>query len=427
LKLRFAAMLIVAVSLVLSAAAVAETIQGTVQNLTTGKPAAGAEVVLLSLAQGMNETARTKTNASGAFRFEVPDPGGPHLVRVNHQDVNYFKMVPPGTSAAEIKVYDSAKKLDAISTQVEVMRVQAEAGTLQVLELYSVNNRSTPPRTLAGDHTYEIALPEGAQLDNSAAQGPGGQPVNAPPAPVAGKKNHFQFQYPLRPGETRFQIAYHLPYSGQTTIKPTILEPLEHFVAMMPKTMQFAADKPEQFQPMPDSEGTNVQVASNVKPGQAMAFKVSGTGTLSEEGEGGGEQQAQAQGPGTMRRGPGGGLGAPIEAPDPLSRYKWFILGGLAAMLVAGAFYVVTRPGTPAAAETDADEDVVREPAAKASPRPSVAPARRSGMLLEAMKEELFQLEVDRQQGKVSEAEYRKAKDALDETLRRAMARASSE
>ena len=39
------------------------------------------------------------------------------------------------------------------------------------------------------------------------------------------------------------------------------------------------------------------------------------------------------------------------------------------------------------------------------------------------MKEELFQLEIDRQQGKVSAEEYSTAKAALDETIKRALAR----
>ena len=48
----------------------------------------------------------------------------------------------------------------------------------------------------------------------------------------------------------------------------------------------------------------------------------------------------------------------------------------------------------------------------------------RSAALLDAMKEELFQLELDRQQGKVSAEEYATAKAALDETIKRALARA---
>jgi hypothetical protein len=46
---------------------------------------------------------------------------------------------------------------------------------------------------------------------------------------------------------------------------------------------------------------------------------------------------------------------------------------------------------------------------------------------MEAMKEELFQLELDRQQGKLTDGEYQKAKAALDETIRRAVARNQSQ
>ena len=53
-------------------------------------------------------------------------------------------------------------------------------------------------------------------------------------------------------------------------------------------------------------------------------------------------------------------------------------------------------------------------------------PRDRSALLLEAMKEELFQLEIDRTQGKVTPQEYEKAKAALDETIRRALARAGN-
>jgi len=42
------------------------------------------------------------------------------------------------------------------------------------------------------------------------------------------------------------------------------------------------------------------------------------------------------------------------------------------------------------------------------------------------MKEELFQLEIDRQQGKISPGEYSRAKAALDETIKRALARSQS-
>jgi len=44
-------------------------------------------------------------------------------------------------------------------------------------------------------------------------------------------------------------------------------------------------------------------------------------------------------------------------------------------------------------------------------------------MLLEGLKEDSFQLEVERRQGQISEQDYEKAKAALDQTLERALKR----
>jgi hypothetical protein len=57
-------------------------------------------------------------------------------------------------------------------------------------------------------------------------------------------------------------------------------------------------------------------------------------------------------------------------------------------------------------------------------PQAAAQPVPRSAMLLEGLKEEMFQLEVERQQGRISDAEYQSAKAALDQTLQRALARA---
>ena len=74
---------LLAISLIcfLSAAASAATLNGSVKNGTTGKPSAGDDVVLIKLAQGMEEAARTKTDANGKFTLTVEDDGQPHLRR----------------------------------------------------------------------------------------------------------------------------------------------------------------------------------------------------------------------------------------------------------------------------------------------------------------------------------------------------------
>jgi hypothetical protein len=47
-------------------------------------------------------------------------------------------------------------------------------------------------------------------------------------------------------------------------------------------------------------------------------------------------------------------------------------------------------------------------------------------MLLTALKEEIFALEVEHQQGKLPQAEYEKARAALEQTLQRALSRTQS-
>ena len=269
------------IALVISTGALADTLTGTVKNGTTGKAGAGDEVVLLNLSQGMEEAGRTKTDSKGNFKFDIPDNGTPHLVRVIHQGVTYHRMAPPGTTSVEAMVFDVAKRVAALGVTADVMRVQAESGNLEVIRLFAVNNTSKPPVTQMNDQNFEFYLPEGATVDQAMARTAGGQPITATAVPQK-EKNRYAFIFPLRPGETQFQISYHLPYSGQATLDPKSLYPLEHFVVMLPKSMQFAGVAPESFQSMQDPEQSEatVQVSQKALPGQSLAFKVSGSGVL---------------------------------------------------------------------------------------------------------------------------------------------------
>jgi hypothetical protein len=95
-------------------------------------------------------------------------------------------------------------------------------------------------------------------------------------------------------------------------------------------------------------------------------------------------------------------------------------------VLTGGAIYIAKRsPAKIATARSIDDAETVeipRAPAARQAQPVPPAPAR-SGLLLEALKEELFQLEVERQQGRISQQEYEKHKAALDQTLQRAVKR----
>jgi hypothetical protein len=224
---------------------------------------------------------------------------------------------------------------------------------------------------------------------------------------------------------------------------------MDHLVVMLPKSMQFSG--PASFQSMqdPQQSDSTVQVVSNAQPSQALAFKVSGTGVLPTREEAGASSGAGGGGQGTMGGAqtagrdnrPGGGLGPPIDAPDPLEKYRWYILGVFAVALSVGGYYIAKRTPAQAAKAHTIDEDETTEitrpgftrsplrpatPSTKSSsvPASTSAPATdHSGMLLQALKEELFQLEVERQQGSITQQQYETHKAALDQTLQRAISR----
>jgi hypothetical protein len=441
-KLAQFALLLMTLSLAIASAA-AQTLTGTVTNGTTGKPAAGDEVILINLANGMDVAGSTKADSAGKFSFKVTVPG-PHLIRAVHQGVNYHQMAPPGTNSVEMNVYDVAAKVAALSVTADVVRFQADTGTMQGVRLFVVSNTSSPAKTQMNDHNFEFYLPPGAKIEQVQARSPNGQPIPAESVPQA-EKNRYAINFPLRPGETQFQIEFTLPYTGEIKIDPKPLYPSAHFVVVLPKTMQFTAANPPSFEAMhdPGQGDSAVEVARETKPGQSLAFTLKGNGVITESpgdtASGAAQQQDQQQSSSandnrSSDNRPGGGLGAPIDAPDPLKKYQLWILGAFGVLLAIGgwvvtkrqpAISVATSVGTYAAAKPGmASNDYSGAVRTSATAAPSAAaPAARSAMLLEALKEELFQLEVEKKQGKITPEDYEKARAALEQTLDRALKR----
>jgi len=412
----------------------AAPLTGVVTNKTTNKPAAGDTVVMLNLSQDMQEGGRTRTDARGHFTLDAGE--GPHLIRVDHEKASYFRMAPPGTSSVTIDVYDVMEKVPGVSTEADVIRVEADQQGLHVIENYFVNNQSTPPKTQFSDHAFEIALPPDAQIESSAARAPEGMPVSSSPVPLA-DKGHYAFIFPIRPGETRFQISYRLPYTGSYKFSPRVYMPTETVAVMLPKSMKLVQGASSGYQATDEDVNAQTFVAKNVSPSQPLDFTVSGLGSMPRETQGapaqgspvsdsnaatsgGGANDSTAQGAPTSAAGdtrPGGGLGTPIDTPDPLTKYKYWILGGLSILLAAGAAFLLRRK----------DEVAVTQSASGPAAPPVAglqAPVR--GSLLDALKEELFSLETERIEGKISEADYAQVKSALEVVLRRALARQAS-
>jgi hypothetical protein len=371
----------------------------------------------------MQEIAKTTTDAKGHFSIESTDPGM-HLLRVDHQGATYFQAAPPNTPNVDIQVYDVAKTVSGVTTEASALRIKTDQQGMQVSQTFFINNISNPPRTQFSDHSYEIYLPPGAKVDASAALGPGGTPVQSLPVPLA-DKNHYAFVFPLRPGETVFQLQYHLPYSGNLAFNPRLTTPATTFIVMTPKSLTFKPGTGTSFEPSDRFPGVQTYLIRDVSPSQSLAFTISGTSLMPRDIQNAEPNQSSPNGArpeaGTGRGAgnhaaadnqPSVGRSKPIDTPDFLSKYnkyKWWLLGGIALVTMAAVSLLRKHAVTGTA-----------DPLLGQAGPSAVAPADNG---LTALKNELFALETDRVHGRVSEAEYGELRSALELTLRRALNR----
>jgi hypothetical protein len=417
----------------------AASITGTVSNKTNGKPSAGDAVVLVDVQAGMADAASTTTDAHGHYSLQSPG-GGAFLIRVTHQGGTYFIAAPQGGGPGDISVYDVAAKIDGVGIDADMILMEAAGSMVRVQERYLVRNTSLPPRAQFSNNTFEFVLPTDAILDGASATRPGGLPTNTRPIPLR-QKGHYTINIPIQPDlgekETLFEVQYHTSYSGKYTFAPQPQMPTDNLVVYVPKGMTFKGSVGPAFQPVQEDPRVQTFVTKNVHPGQAIEFTISGEGQMPREAQnsamgqqaGGGIGDAGSEDTSNAGNRPGGGIGNPIGTPDPLTKYKWWILGVLALLLAAAAAFLLRKQGAltvgmpvPAKDEAIGGKSLpVATNATTSTVSHAAPPATGNAALLNSLKEELFAIESEKLSGTLSPPEYAEARAGLEAVLKRAL------
>jgi hypothetical protein len=425
--------------------ALAQTLSGTVNNPSTGKPSAGDEVIVFSLDRGIRKSGRISTDAQGRFTLKRDNAQTRYLVRAIHQGVAYDRVVDAKVASVAINVYDVARHVNGIGVVADIMRIQASNGELTVTRDIGVRNTSNPPRVQLKARNLEFYIPDGARIiENS------GVAIieNSPPmrsTPVAEReKNRYSFIFPLGPGLTRFEVSYQLPYAGSAKLDPKPIYPVEHFIVMLPKAMRFKAATSTGFKAINLLNGTDaaVEVAANTRERQNLAFNISGEGTLPPPRQRGvqssmsPEESPAGVDPATHSNDrPRGGSGPQIKVSDILRAYRWWILCGFAATVIVSAVCVAWRQqaaarafmrqengSSPQRAIRDEANYFLQEKGVREVARePVTAPTNSEPM--EQIRERLFNIEIERKNGTISQAEFERAWVALDQMLECALKR----
>ena len=428
---RYAARLALLGALVLAPLAIAEagTVRGTVMNGTTGKAAAGIELILIQLQGGMQEVAHSKSGAQGEFTFEHPGLGAqPMLVRAVYHGVNFNHAVPPGTATAQVDIFEPSKDAKTINVASHVVIFQPNGATLSVGEEYQIENKSQPPVAyFRSDGSFNFALPEKGQLQQVAAAGPAGMPVVQ--LPIDKKNNHYSIAFAFRPGDNSVRYSYTLPYEGNAaTVKIATIYPGGRLLVVAPPSVQISGDG---LAPGGQEQGMNLYGRQDVPAGTLVAVSVSGTAPAADANAGA-EQGQQGQ---DAQQGGGEATGAGIQqVPGRLDVLKWPLIAGFLCVFALVALLLARKPVVAVAVPAPVEQDVAaakqKKPKSKAPSAPS-APAVPTngatslkeldvaiGTSLDGLKERLFRLELRRQAGTISEEEYALERASTEKVLR---------
>jgi len=419
-------------ALVLAPLAIAEagTVRGTVMNGTTGKAAAGIELILIQLQGGMQEVAHSKSGAQGEFTFEHPGLGAqPMLVRAVYHGVNFNHAVPPGTATAQVDIYEPSKDAKTINVASHVVIFQPNGATLTVGEEYQIENKSQPPVAyFRSDGSFNFALPEKGQLQQVAAAGPAGMPVVQ--LPIDKKNNHYSIAFAFRPGDNSVRYSYTLPYEGNAaTVKIATIYPGGRLLVVAPPSVQISGDG---LAPGGQEQGMNLYGRQDVPAGTLVAVSVSGTAPAPDANAG--TEQGQQQGR-DAQQGGGEAAGAGIQqVPGRLDVLKWPLIAGFLCVFALVAILLARKSVVAVAVPAPVEQDVAaakqKKPKSKAPSAPS-APAVPTngaaslkeldvaiGTSLDGLKERLFRLELRRQAGTISEEEYALERASTEKVLR---------
>jgi len=401
----------------------AGTVHGTAKNGTTGKPAAGIDVILIQLQGGMQPVINSKTDAQGQFTFEHPSLGAqPMLVRAVYRGVNFHQPVPPGTNELQVEVFDPSQDAKTITVPSHVVIFQPDGASLLVGEEYSIQNHSQPPLAyFRADGNFDFLLPDNSDLQQVSAWGPSGMPVVQ--ATIDRGKNRYAIAFAFRPGESGVRYSYKVPYPGNAaTVRIPSVYPGGRLLVVASPTVQVSGDG---LTPAGQEQGMSIYERAVVPANTAIAVNLSGTAPPPSAA--GGADAGPQGGRDAEQGGAAAGTASIQQIPGRLDVLKWPLVAGFIGVFALGALLLARKPVTVVASVAAGAIQTTSAPkpaktqnsAAFRQPQASLAEVDAAvNTSLDSLKDTLFKLELRRQAGTISEEEYARERARAEKILR---------
>ena len=269
-------------------------IDGVVVNGTTGQPQPNTVVLLIQPTQGgMKNLGSTKTDAQGKFSFDNNDAQGPRLIQAVFQGVQYNRMVPPGmpSTGLQIPVYASTNKAGTAKVTQHFIVLQPGDKEMTVSEglLYVGDPSLTYNDPVNGSVRFYIP-PEAQGLGSVTVNMAGGMPIQRP-ALKTKEPNVYKVDYPVRPGETRFDINYSVPNSSPMVFTDKEIHPEASSNLVIPNGVTAKSDDLELAGQEPKTQASIYRIKN-----ASFKVEVNGTGALqAAQSEGSADDTGQPQ------------------------------------------------------------------------------------------------------------------------------------
>jgi hypothetical protein len=313
-------------SLVLCAAPAFAAVSGTVINRTTGSPQAGVEVEFIKVDQGgMQVAGQAKSDAKGAFTIDQA-PGQTSMIRATLDGVSYTHVLQPGqpTTGLSVDVYGASTQQDAAKVSKHMLMFGPSGSEMSVQETFLISNSG---KTTWNDPngTVRFYLPGAAKgkADVSVTP-PGGLPLSGSMVKTS-KADVYAVQFPVRPGDSRIDVSYAVPYAEGSTYEGKIPTQDENTYLIAPSGVTLQGENLNDL-------GSEPQTQAHIYGLTGTAYKVQLTGAAAPPAE---------------TAGSGGQDGAPqIEAMMPRVIQKAPLILALALAILAIGFVMLYRaPG----------------------------------------------------------------------------------
>jgi hypothetical protein len=288
-------MRIVLCALLLAITPAFAAVDGVIVNGTTGKPEPNTVVMLIQPTQaGMQTLGATKSDAQGKFSFDNNDESGPRLIQAIFQGVQYNKMVPPGTpsTGVQIPVFASTNKAGTAKETQHFIVLQPGDKEMTVSEglLYVGDPSVTYYDAVNGSVRFYVP-PEAKGPIGVTVNPAGGMPIPRP-ALKTNVPNIYKIDYPVRPGETRFDLNYTVPTTSPMIFTDQLLHADAASNLVVPNGVTVKSEDLE-------LAGTEPKTQASIYRIKTASFKVEvdGTGILAAPGqsEGSGDDNGQPQ------------------------------------------------------------------------------------------------------------------------------------